>query len=165
MRPPRMAILTLTLLVLTLAPTTAQEASPVAGGVRVAEVRPITIEDTRLISLSPDGRLLAATDFAMDHLCTYDATTLAEVACADQRDVVGLPEPQDVPHSFDEVVGLVADPASARKAYGVQIPAYLHRVYTGEVAELLAGDRVTAFLDELLRGPKILRQPVCQAGL
>src|SRR5215204_5164013 len=89
----------------------------------------------------------------------------AEVARADQRDVVGLPKPQDVPHSLDEVVGLVADPASARKANGVQIPTYLHRVYAGEVAELLAGDRVTAFLDELLRGPKILRQPVCQAGL
>src|ERR687889_1501049 len=89
----------------------------------------------------------------------------AEVARADQRDVVSLPEPKDVPHSLDEVVGLVADPASAREAYGVQIPAHLHRVYAGEVAELLAGDRVTAFLDELLRGPKILRRPLCQAGL
>src|ERR687896_428391 len=56
----------------------------------------------------------------------------AEVACADQRYVVGLPETQDVPHSFDEIVGLVADPASAREAYGVQIPAYLHGVYAGE---------------------------------
>src|SRR5918999_5959088 len=89
----------------------------------------------------------------------------AEVARADQRDVVGLPEPQDVPHCFHEIVGLVAHPASAREAYGVQISAYLHGVYAREVAELLAGDRVTAFLDELLRGPKILRQPVCQAGL
>src|SRR5215207_4406789 len=61
----------------------------------------------------------------------YGAT---EVARADQRDVVGLPEPQDVPHCLDEVVGLVANPASAREAYGVQIPAYLHRVYAGEVA-------------------------------
>src|ERR687893_1735244 len=58
----------------------------------------------------------------------------AEVARADKRDVVGLPEPQDVPHSLDEVVGLVADPASPREAYGVQIPAYLHGVYAGEVA-------------------------------
>src|SRR5918994_1098126 len=81
----------------------------------------------------------------------------AEVARADQRDVVGLPEPQDVPHGLDEVVGLVADPARARKTYGVQIPAYLHRVYPGEVAKLLAGDRVAALLDELLCGPKILR--------
>src|SRR5215210_3869358 len=77
----------------------------------------------------------------------------AEVASADKRDVVGLPEPQDVPHGLDEVVGLVADPASPREAYGIQIPAYLHRVYAGEVAELLAGDRVTALLDELLGGP------------
>src|SRR5829696_5320029 len=89
----------------------------------------------------------------------------AKIASSDQRDVVGLPEPKDVPHSLDEVVGLVAYPASAREANGVQVPAYLHRVYAGKVAELLAGDRVTAFLDELLRGPKILRQPVCQAGL
>src|SRR5215212_1040505 len=58
----------------------------------------------------------------------------AEVARAHQRDVVGLPEPQDVPHGLDEVVGLVADPASAREAYGVQIAAYLYRVYAGEVA-------------------------------
>src|SRR5215211_8200207 len=43
----------------------------------------------------------------------------AKIASSDQRDVVGLPEPQDVPHSLDEVVGLVADPASAREAYGV----------------------------------------------
>src|SRR5215204_930563 len=62
----------------------------------------------------------------------------AEVARADQRDVVGLPEPQDVPHSFDEIVGLVTHPASAREAYGVQIPAYLHGVNAREVAELLA---------------------------
>src|SRR5215210_1528213 len=58
----------------------------------------------------------------------------AEVASADQRYVVGLPEPQNVPHGLDEVVGLVADPAGAREAYGVQIPAYLHGVYAGEVA-------------------------------
>src|SRR5215216_4421815 len=71
----------------------------------------------------------------------------AEVARADQRAVVGLPEPEDVPHGLDEVVGLVADPPSAREAYGAQIPACLHRVNAGEVAELLAGDGVTAFLD------------------
>src|SRR5215207_7911442 len=58
----------------------------------------------------------------------------AKVARADQRDVIGLPEPQDVPNGLYEIVGLVADPARAREAYGVQIPAYLHGVYTGEVA-------------------------------
>src|SRR5215207_204032 len=89
----------------------------------------------------------------------------AEVARTDQRDVVGLPEPQDVPHGFDEVVGLVADPASPGEPDRVEVAAYLHGVYAREVAELLAGDRVAALLDELLRGPKILRQPVRQAGL
>src|SRR5215210_2537055 len=89
----------------------------------------------------------------------YGAT---EVARADQRDVVGLPEPQDVPHGLHEVVGLVADPARPGKPDRVQIPAYLYGVDAGEVAELLAGDRVAALLDELLCGPEILRQPVCQ---
>src|SRR5215203_4586599 len=88
-----------------------------------------------------------------------------EVARADQRDVVSLPETKDVSNGLNEVVGLVADPTGPREAYGVQVPAYLYGVDAGEVAELLAGDRVTALLDELLRGPEILRQPVCQAGL
>src|SRR5215208_5925128 len=71
----------------------------------------------------------------------------AEVARPNQRDIVGLPEPEDVPHGLDDFIGMVRGPPSAREAYGVQVPAYLHRVYAGEVAELLAGDRVTAFLD------------------
>src|SRR5215208_42557 len=71
----------------------------------------------------------------------------AEVARPNQRDIVGLPEPEDVPHGLDDFIGMVRGPPSAREAYGVQVPAYLHRVYAGEVAELLAGDRVAAFLD------------------
>src|SRR5918994_3520888 len=86
-----------------------------------------------------------------------------EVARADQRDVVGLPQPKDVPHRLDEVVGLVAHPAGAGEPYRIQVPAHLHRVYAGKVPELLAGDRVATLLDELLGGPKILGQPVRQA--
>lgn len=71
------------LLLLLAAPLRAQDATPEAGGLRVAEVTPVEIPDTRLISLSPDGRLLAATDFGQARLCTYDAVSLAERACAD----------------------------------------------------------------------------------
>src|SRR5215208_4118950 len=42
-----------------------------------------------------------------------------EVAGTYQRDVVSLPQAQDVPHSLDEVVGLVAHPAGAGESYGV----------------------------------------------
>src|ERR671910_1221400 len=83
-----------------------------------------------------------------------------EFASPDQRDVVGLSQPQDVPHRLDEVVGLVAHPPGAGEPDRVQVPPDLHRVYAGEVAELFAGDRVAALLDELLGGPKILGQPV-----
>src|ERR687889_276306 len=61
----------------------------------------------------------------------YGAT---EVARADQGDVVGLPETQDVPNGLHEVVGLVADPPRSGKSDRVQIPAYLYGVDTGEVA-------------------------------
>src|SRR5215203_6518340 len=88
-----------------------------------------------------------------------------EVARADQRDVVGLPQPQDVPYRLDEIIGLVTHPPGAGEPDRVQVPANLHRVYDGEVPKLLARDRVAAFLDELVGRPKILGQPVRQAWL
>src|SRR5687767_14130338 len=54
----------------------AQEATP---GTEAA-LRPVEVPE-RVLGLSPDGRLLAA--WNPDRLCTYDAETLAERACAD----------------------------------------------------------------------------------
>src|SRR5215207_2153485 len=56
-----------------------------------------------------------------------------EVARTYQRDVVSLPQSEDVPHRLDEVVGLVAYPARAGEPDRVQVPPHLHRVDPREV--------------------------------
>ena len=68
-------------------------AGPVRGGqppaseLRVAQQRAIEVPDTRLISLSPDGRWLAAAKpagaYGRGQLCVYAVDGLAEQACGD----------------------------------------------------------------------------------
>ena len=71
------------------APMTAQDTGSGAASPSPLPVslQAISIPDTRIISMSPDGRLLAAARPAARYLdgelCTYDVTTLAERACAD----------------------------------------------------------------------------------
>lgn len=60
-------------------PVSAQD----AGAPAVVERREIEIPDSRILSLSPDGLLVAATSFSQDRLCVYVRETLAEQACAD----------------------------------------------------------------------------------
>ena len=65
----------------------AASAGPPAASPMPVSLRPISIPDTRIISMSPDGRLLAAARpaaaYLRGQLCTYDVATLAERACAD----------------------------------------------------------------------------------
>ena len=64
----------------TLAPTVAPTSVP-AAALRVAEKRPIALAGAQILSLSPDGRRLAARKDKA--LCLYDAATLAEQHCAE----------------------------------------------------------------------------------
>jgi hypothetical protein len=65
----------------------AASSGPPSSSPMPVSLRPISIPDTRIISMSPDGRLLAAARpaaaYLNGHLCTYDVATLAERACAD----------------------------------------------------------------------------------
>src|SRR5215218_1719562 len=129
----------------------------------------VYVLDDDVTNGAPDLRRIVVEDvvyhkapLGQDRACR-DSTP--QVPSADQRDVVGLPQTQNVPNRLDAVVGLVAHPTRAGEAYGVEVPAHLHGVYACEVAELLARDRVTALLDELLRGPEILGEPIREAGL
>ncbi len=86
--------------------------APSPGDVPVlTDLRPVTVPGARLISMSPDGRLLAATRPSVNErvrqLCTVDLNTLADVACADQS---GL----DVPVRLDDVTW---SPDSTRLAF------------------------------------------------
>ena len=71
------------------APVAAQDTSSSAAPPSPLAVsrQAISIPDTRIISMSPDGRMLAAARPAARYLdgelCTYDVTTLVERACAD----------------------------------------------------------------------------------
>jgi hypothetical protein len=72
-------------------PAAAVGASPApspAGAVpRLVELREITVEDARLLSMSPDGTMLAAVrpavGFQRGQLCTIDLATLTDRACAE----------------------------------------------------------------------------------
>jgi dipeptidyl aminopeptidase/acylaminoacyl peptidase len=57
--------------------------APGSGPVRLVDQRAIEIPDTHLISLSPDGRWIAATRGLVDELCTYAVATLEQRSCAD----------------------------------------------------------------------------------
>jgi hypothetical protein len=62
-------------------------ASPPDAPLAVASIREVTIPGTRLISMSPDGRLLVGvrppTGGRRVELCVFDIVTLAEQSCAD----------------------------------------------------------------------------------
>jgi Tol biopolymer transport system component len=64
----------------TLAPTLAPTSVP-ATALRVTEERPIALAGSQILSLSPDGRRLAARKDKA--LCLYDAATLVEQHCAE----------------------------------------------------------------------------------
>jgi Tol biopolymer transport system component len=68
-------------------PGTPESAATPTAALSVAEQRAIEIPDTRIISLSPDGRSIVAAkpigDYQRGQLCVYDVATLAERACAD----------------------------------------------------------------------------------
>ncbi len=59
---------------------TPPSASKPAADLRVIDRREIELDPLRILSLSPDGRLLAAED--PDQLCIYQTESLAEQACA-----------------------------------------------------------------------------------
>src|SRR5262249_37810201 len=66
----------------------AQDATPgPTAEIGVAGPRAIELPDTRIISLSPDGRWLVAakpaTGYQRGQLCVYDVETLAQRACGD----------------------------------------------------------------------------------
>lgn len=70
-------------------PGTPAAGTPEAGetGLTLTEQRAIEIPDSRIISLSPDGKWIAAAKPAADYrrgqLCIYDVVTLAERSCGD----------------------------------------------------------------------------------
>lgn len=62
---------------------------------RLVELREVTVENARLISMSPDGTMLAAVrpmvGYQRGQLCTVDLATLEDRACADLGDLdVGI---------------------------------------------------------------------------
>jgi Tol biopolymer transport system component len=65
------------------APTLAPTSVP-AAALRVGEKRPVELAGAQILSLSPDGRWLAARKDKA--LCLYDAATLAEQHCAELPD-------------------------------------------------------------------------------
>jgi hypothetical protein len=60
---------------------------PAGSGLVVTGVRPIEVEDTRIVSMSPDGGsfvgLRPAIGYRNGELCVFDLETLAERSCAD----------------------------------------------------------------------------------
>ncbi len=70
----------------------------------------------------------------------------AEVARAEQRDVVLAGRPEDLADLRDERLDVVADPALAELAEAGQVATDLGRVDVRVVAELLRGDRLLAHL-------------------
>ena len=71
---------------------------------------------------------------------------LAEVAGAEQRDVVLAAGAQDLADLRDERVDVVADAALAELAEAGQVAADLRRVHVRVLGELLRGDRLLAHL-------------------
>jgi Tol biopolymer transport system component len=71
---------------LLLVPLAASAASPMVLPVRLVSSRHVEIPGTRILSMSPDGSRLAAlrpqVGFQHGELCTFDTSTLAQVACA-----------------------------------------------------------------------------------
>src|SRR4051812_34253777 len=84
---------------------------------------------------------------------------LAEVAGAEQRDVVLAAGAQDLADLRDERVDVVADAALAELAEARQVAPDLRRVDVGVVGELLRGDRVLAHLLGLGQDLEIAREP------
>src|SRR3954468_6750609 len=71
---------------------------------------------------------------------------LAEVACAEQRDVVLAGGPQDLADLADEAVDVVADAALAELPEPGEVAPDLRRVDVGVLGELLRRDRLLAHL-------------------
>jgi hypothetical protein len=80
-----------------------QPAQP-AGSLQTIEV-----EGMRPIGLSPDGRLLAATDFGMDELCVYTVEPFAEQVCASMEPLVAGLRLEDVSWSPDSTRLVLAE--------------------------------------------------------
>ena len=83
----------------------------------------------------------------------------AEVAGAEQRDVVLAGGPQDLADLRDERVDVVADAALAELAEAREVAADLRRVDVRVVAELLGGDRLLAHLLGLREDLQVAREP------
>ena len=83
---------------------------------------------------------------------------LAEVAGAEQRDVVLAGGAQDLADLRDQRVDVVADAALAELAEARQVAADLRRVDVRVVGELLRGDRLLAHLLGLRQHLQVARQ-------
>ena len=83
---------------------------------------------------------------------------LAQVARAEQRDVVLAGGAQDLADLRDERVDVVADAALAELAEAGQVAADLRRVDVRVVGELLRGDRLAAHLLRLGQDLEVARQ-------
>ena len=83
----------------------------------------------------------------------------AEVAGAEQRDVVLAGGPQDLPDLGDERLDVVADAPLAELAEAGEITPDLRRVDVRVVRELLRGDRLLAHLPGLRQDLEVARQP------
>ena len=84
---------------------------------------------------------------------------LAEVAGAEQGDVVLARGAQDLADLGDQRVDVVADAALAELAEAGEVAADLGRVDVGVVGELLRGDRVLAHLPGLGQDLEVAREP------
>src|ERR671932_648057 len=82
----------------------------------------------------------------------------AEVARAEQRDVVLAARAQDLADLRDERVDVVAHPALAELAEAGEVAADLRRVHVRVLGELLRGDRLLAHLARLGQHLQVARQ-------
>ena len=83
---------------------------------------------------------------------------LAEVAGAEQRDVVLAGGAQDLADLRDQRVDVVADPALAELAEARQVAPDLRRVDVRVLGQLLGGDRLLAHLARLREHLQVARQ-------
>src|SRR3954469_13072561 len=115
------------------------------GAHRLADLRGVVVEDR------DDAEPGVGEDVAR-------GDRLAEVAGAEQRDVVLAGGAQDLADLRDERVDVVADAALAELAEAGQVAADLRRVDVRVVAELLGGDRLLAHLLGLREHLQVARE-------
>lgn len=123
-----------------------------AGG----PVRSVELPEGRAISMSPDGRYLAATVPPQESLCIYEVATMAEVSCADLAvlntglrvgDVVWSPDSTRLAFSEQTFVTLKDGDLWVMDAQSGELTNLTDDGYTGPTLSLQSDDGEPYFID------------------